>query len=236
MRSAPSQRSAARWRRITAPPRTSSGRFWTVTGPTPTAAATPTPAPISTRRPDGSCCSSRVRRPSGPVASALRPAAPGPARPTTSSLCSASRCDRPGGGLVDLTNDDVADILALLDSLPYDALDLRTDRFHLTLRRTPGGGWTEESELLTQPTDVTPEVSETSGAGGSGEMGRQGRPGVDENVLDENVLDAAADADRLVAVVAPLPGTFYRAPRPGAPPFVSEGDAVGADTVVAIIE
>jgi acetyl-CoA carboxylase biotin carboxyl carrier protein len=42
---------------------------------------------------------------------------------------------------VDLTNYDVADILALLDSLPYDALDLRTDRFHLTLRRTPGG-WT----------------------------------------------------------------------------------------------
>ena len=131
---------------------------------------------------------------------------------------------------MDLTNDDVADILALLDSLPYDALDLRTDRFHLTLRRTPGG-WTEESELLTQPTDVTPELSETSGAGGSGQMGRQARPGV-----DENVLEAAADADRLVAVAAPLPGTFYRAPRPGAPPFVSEGDAVGADTVVAIIE
>jgi acetyl-CoA carboxylase biotin carboxyl carrier protein len=50
------------------------------------------------------------------------------------------------------------------------------------------------------------------------------------------VLEAAADPDRLVAVAAPLPGTFYRAPRPGAPPFVSEGDAVGADTVVAIIE
>ena len=38
---------------------------------------------------------------------------------------------------MDLTNDDVADILALLDSLPYDALDLRTDRFHLTLRAHP---------------------------------------------------------------------------------------------------
>ena len=47
---------------------------------------------------------------------------------------------------------------------------------------------------------------------------------------------AAADADGLAAVVAPLPGTFYRAPRPGAPPFVEVGDAVGADTVVAIIE
>ena len=42
-----------------------------------------------------------------------------------------------GGGLVDLTNEDVADILALLDSLPYDALDLETPRFRLTLRRAP---------------------------------------------------------------------------------------------------
>jgi acetyl-CoA carboxylase biotin carboxyl carrier protein len=114
----------------------------------------------------------------------------------------------------------VADILALLDSLPYDSLDLRTDRFRLTLRRTPGG-WTEESELLTEAADVTPKAG---GPFGEGETGPAGGPA------------AAADADGLDAVVAPLPGTFYRSPRPGAPPFVSEGDAVSADTVVAIIE
>ena len=134
---------------------------------------------------------------------------------------------------MDLTNDDVADILALLDSLPYDALDLRTDRFRLTLRRTLGGGWTEESELLSQPTDVTPEASETAAAGGSGRSAVQvaaGAPRVAENA------PGAGDADGLAAVVAPLPGTFYRAPRPGAPPFVEVGDAVGADSVVAIIE
>ena len=56
---------------------------------------------------------------------------------------------------MDLTNDDVADILALLDSLPYDSLDLRTDKFRLTLRRAPSGGWTEESELLAEPATVT---------------------------------------------------------------------------------
>ena len=56
---------------------------------------------------------------------------------------------------MDLTNDDVAEILALLDSLPYDELDLQTPRFRLTLRRTPGG-WTEESQTLTEPTTVTP--------------------------------------------------------------------------------
>ena len=35
---------------------------------------------------------------------------------------------------------------------------------------------------------------------------------------------------------SPLLGTFYRAPKPGAPPFVEVGSAVEADTVVAIIE
>ena len=150
---------------------------------------------------------------------------------------------------MDLTNDDVADILALLDSLPYDALDLRTDRFHLTLRRTPGG-WTEESELLTQPTDVTPHAGATTGTRGSGGAGliggqsgarQAGGAGGPDRIGgapgdDETMPGSAADADGFAAVVAPLPGTFYRAPRPGAPPFVSEGDAVGADTVVAIIE
>ena len=40
---------------------------------------------------------------------------------------------------MDLTDADVTDILALLDSLPYDELDLETSRFRLTLRRTPHG-------------------------------------------------------------------------------------------------
>ena len=35
---------------------------------------------------------------------------------------------------------------------------------------------------------------------------------------------------------APLLGTFYRAPRPGAPPFVDVGSMVEEDTVVGIIE
>jgi acetyl-CoA carboxylase biotin carboxyl carrier protein len=37
-------------------------------------------------------------------------------------------------------------------------------------------------------------------------------------------------------VRAPLPGTFYRAPRPGAPPFVEVGSQVSADTVIGIVE
>jgi acetyl-CoA carboxylase biotin carboxyl carrier protein len=138
---------------------------------------------------------------------------------------------------MDLTNDDVADILALLDSLPYDSLDLRTDKFRLTLRRAPSGGWTEESEILAEPTAVTPAPP---ASGVQADRAQTDRAQTDRAQTDgegEGEADAGgADASGLAVVVAPLPGTFYRAPRPGAPPFVEVGDAVGADTVVAIIE
>jgi acetyl-CoA carboxylase biotin carboxyl carrier protein len=46
----------------------------------------------------------------------------------------------------------------------------------------------------------------------------------------------APGADRLEPIVAPMVGTFYRAPSPEAPPFVKEGDFVEAGQVVCIIE
>jgi len=40
----------------------------------------------------------------------------------------------------------------------------------------------------------------------------------------------------LVTVESPMVGTFYRAPRPGAPPFVEEGDPVSPGQVLCILE
>jgi acetyl-CoA carboxylase biotin carboxyl carrier protein len=42
--------------------------------------------------------------------------------------------------------------------------------------------------------------------------------------------------DGFAVVRAPMVGTFYRAPSPGAPPFVEVGSAVAASTQVGIIE
>jgi acetyl-CoA carboxylase biotin carboxyl carrier protein len=126
---------------------------------------------------------------------------------------------------VDLTNEDVADVLALLDSLPYDSLDLETSQFRLTLRRTPGG-WTEESRVLTDPAVRADPAASTDPAV------RAAAP----DAVSLAAADSLPPADGLAAVTAPLPGTFYRAPRPGADPFVQVGDAVAPDTVVAIVE
>jgi acetyl-CoA carboxylase biotin carboxyl carrier protein len=176
---------------------------------------------------------------------------------------------------MDLTNEDVAAILALLDSLPYDSLDVETPRFRLTLRRAAGGGWTEESQVLTEPAPVTPAPKGSAapapasadipempgGAGHSGQAvatragrsatagpevadrageseaaGADGADGAAQTVAPRPTAGVAAGTDGLAVVAAPLPGTFYRAPRPGADPFVGVGDAVGAETVVAIVE
>jgi acetyl-CoA carboxylase biotin carboxyl carrier protein len=46
----------------------------------------------------------------------------------------------------------------------------------------------------------------------------------------------APSDDHLVPIIAPMVGTFYRAPSPEAPPFVKEGDVVDTGQVVCIIE
>ncbi len=44
------------------------------------------------------------------------------------------------------------------------------------------------------------------------------------------------EAAGLIPVEAPMVGTFYRAPAPGAEPYVKEGDLVHKGTVLCIIE
>jgi len=47
---------------------------------------------------------------------------------------------------------------------------------------------------------------------------------------------AGADTAGLVPIESPMVGTFYRAPAPGAEPYVKEGDSIQKGTVVCIVE
>jgi acetyl-CoA carboxylase biotin carboxyl carrier protein len=53
--------------------------------------------------------------------------------------------------------------------------------------------------------------------------------------VDPTVLDTAVDDGR-VSIRAPIVGTFYRAPEPGAAPFVAVGDQIEPGQVVGIVE
>ena len=130
---------------------------------------------------------------------------------------------------MDLTSDDVQDILQLLDGLPFGEMHLRTASFSLWLRRTADGVWTQELQVLAEP-PMTPAASPAEAAGAPGVAEAAGAPGPAGGAPDAPVPDG------LRAVRTPLPGTFYRAPMPGAPPFVEVGSRVEPDTVVGIVE
>jgi acetyl-CoA carboxylase biotin carboxyl carrier protein len=131
---------------------------------------------------------------------------------------------------VNLSNEDVQDILSLLDSLPYGELTLETSRFTLALRRTADGGWAQQTQVLSRPVPADP--AERVAIGG-GPVPPSGPPASDEGAAGPWAAGTGGD---MRDVVTPLLGTFYRAPQPGAPPFVDVGSRVDQDTVVAIIE
>jgi acetyl-CoA carboxylase biotin carboxyl carrier protein len=120
---------------------------------------------------------------------------------------------------MNLLPEDVGDILRLLDTLPFDEFDLETADLRVAFRRVKGGGWTQESQILREPNVVQAQSAEAAGTA----------------TLASTEL-AADRRDGLLEVRAPLPGTFYRAPKPGAPPYVDVGSRVEEDTVVGLIE
>ena len=114
--------------------------------------------------------------------------------------------------------EDVAEILSILETAPYDELHLETERFKLTLRRGAQGGWTQETQTLTQPNASTMEKT------------------VPAEPEQADAASSEKSQDGLTDIPAPMVGTFYRAPKPGAEPFVKVGSKVKKDTIIAIIE
>jgi len=66
------------------------------------------------------------------------------------------------------------------------------------------------------------------------ELSTPSTPGDDQTAPPGRDSDEAEP--RRTAVVSPIVGTFYRAPEPGAPPFVEVGDEVEPGQVVGIVE
>jgi acetyl-CoA carboxylase biotin carboxyl carrier protein len=116
---------------------------------------------------------------------------------------------------MELTPDDVRDVLRVLDSSGLAELHLELADLTLSVRREGAAGWTAEQQVLRAP-----RVEQAAAP----------------VAVAEAAAPAAEVAEGLVAVHPPLLGTFYRAPQPGAPPFVDVGDPVDTETVVGIVE
>ena len=77
---------------------------------------------------------------------------------------------------------------------------------------------------------------ETRGFSSTVEQPPRVSPGLREGAVHSAPTPAATIDPRWIAVKAPMLGTFYAAPKPGAPPFVAVGQTVTADDNVCILE
>jgi acetyl-CoA carboxylase biotin carboxyl carrier protein len=137
---------------------------------------------------------------------------------------------------VSLTAADVAEILRLLEESSFDELDLEINGVKLSLRR--GGGEEALSRRAAKSAaGAAGATTATTTAGSSAANSSVAQSGGPNSAATHAAPARATAADpNLHDVPSPLLGTFYRSPKPGAPPFVEVGSTVTEDTIVAIIE
>jgi acetyl-CoA carboxylase biotin carboxyl carrier protein len=110
-------------------------------------------------------------------------------------------------------------LVALMSRNDLSEIDLRNGEQRIRLRRGPHQ--TVLPSALFPPIATAPLAPASPAAPGAGEPH----------------ADAAKPAAKAtIPIKSPTPGTFYSAPKPGAPPFVQVGTRVTPTTVVCMIE
>lgn len=115
-----------------------------------------------------------------------------------------------------LTEEDVLQILKLIESSNFDFLQLEMGDLKLTVSKHGGVTTVASPQAAPAPAPArsAPAEPATTKAAPVQVVAREGT----------------------VPIKAPMVGTFYTTPSPGAPPFVKAGDRVEKETTVGLIE
>jgi acetyl-CoA carboxylase biotin carboxyl carrier protein len=136
------------------------------------------------------------------------------------------RGTRVTGAFRSLSDDEVRQICLIIESLERSAFDFIQLEFG-DIKLTIGKG---------HPPPIAASAPQISAAPSVGTPQTAGVVSVPTAAVVDEGDKAKRAHDDGVRIVAPLLGRFYSQPEPGAPPFVSLGSEVTADTTVGLIE
>jgi acetyl-CoA carboxylase biotin carboxyl carrier protein len=125
---------------------------------------------------------------------------------------------------MELSEDDVLHILKLIDESKFDYFQLEVGELKITVSK---GDPIPLTGAAPQPGAVAAAPTATPAAAPKAAPAPAAAPAA---------AKAATIPEGMAAVTAPLLGTFYVAPEPGAPPFVKVGQQVTEDTTCGLIE
>ena len=126
--------------------------------------------------------------------------------------------------MTDINASDIEALVRIFDDSNWDELRVVIDGLELYLSKRPGDG---HAALGAAPRAVGAEAVETA---------KPAHRAAPRALTKESKGGAVEIPLGMLAVRAPNLGTFYRAPKPGAPPYVTIGQAVAPDTEICLIE
>ena len=125
---------------------------------------------------------------------------------------------------MELTEDDVLHILKLIDESKFDYFQLEVGELKITVSK---------GEPI--PVNTAPQTSSVTQASNPAPAEARKTPAV-APASQKEAPKPVVIPEGMVPITAPILGTFYVAPEPGAPPFVKVGATVTEDTTVGLIE
>jgi acetyl-CoA carboxylase biotin carboxyl carrier protein len=129
---------------------------------------------------------------------------------------------------MELSEDDVLHILKLIDESKFDYFQLEVGELKITVSKG------DPIPMNTAPQPVSAAPAHSAAAAPAARPLPVAPAAAPQT--DASKIAARAAAEGLLTITAPLLGTFYTAPEPGAPPFTQIGALVTEDTTVGLIE
>ena len=127
---------------------------------------------------------------------------------------------------MELSEDDVLHILKLIDESKFDYFQLEVGELKITVSKgdpIPIAGTAQPAAVSVSPSPAAaPAATPKPAPAAAATATPSAKP--------------AAIPEGMLPITAPLLGTFYVAPEPGAPPFVKVGQQITEDTTVGLIE
>jgi acetyl-CoA carboxylase biotin carboxyl carrier protein len=143
------------------------------------------------------------------------------------------------GLIYELTYKDVVDIMKIIDESTCQELHLEIGDFKLDLvKGRPGAGPAANASGNAGAAGGKVHAANQAAAVQAAAAPSVGIAGKKKEALPEGAVaqrKVSGDASS-IEIITPLEGVFYRAPAPGAPPFVEAGSPVEAGDQVAIVE
>jgi len=128
---------------------------------------------------------------------------------------------------MELTEDEVNQILKWIEDSNFDELDLRIGEMKLVVRKRRDGIPVKEEVAAAAPAHAA--VHEKA-------VMEVQRGKALSTVLEMEDKTGEIPEEGLLAIQSPMLGTFYRCPSPGAPPYVEIGSFVEEGDTVCLIE